>query len=133
MDAIGGVNRTTIENVVAEIGADMSQFPDEDHLSSWAGICPGNEESAGKRLRNRTTRKNRWLRRALTEAAWAAGRTKNSYLDRLKERPCHRNHIHMRAEANETKASWTGPSRSVRNRSLRKLCSHDKVRSATQR
>ena len=51
----------------------------------------------------------------------------------LKERPCHRNHIHMRAEANETKASWTGPSRSVRNRSLRKLCSHDKVRSATQR
>ena len=53
--------------------------------------------------------------------------------ERLKERPCHRNHIHMRAEANETKASWTGPSRSVRNRSLRKLCSHDKVRSATQR
>jgi transposase len=80
LDAIAGVNRTTIENVVAEIGADMSQFPDEHHLSSWAGICPGNEESAGKRLRNRTTRKNRWLRRAITEAAWAAGRTKNSYL-----------------------------------------------------
>ena len=80
LDAIGGVNRTTIENVVAEIGADMSQFPDEHHLSSWAGICPGNEESAGKRLRNRTTRKNRWLRRALVEAAWAAGRTKESYL-----------------------------------------------------
>jgi transposase len=80
LDAIAGVNRTTIENVVAEIGADMSQFPDEHHLSSWAGICPGNEESAGKRLRNRTTRKNRWLRRAITEAAWAAGRTKKSYL-----------------------------------------------------
>jgi transposase len=80
LDAIPGVNRTTIENVVAEIGADMSQFPDEHHLSSWAGICPGNEESAGKRLRNRTTRKNRWLRRAITEAAWAAGRTKDSYL-----------------------------------------------------
>ena len=47
LDAIAGVNRTTIENVVAEIGADMSQFPDEHHLSSWAGICPGNEESAG--------------------------------------------------------------------------------------
>ena len=74
------MNRTTIENVVAEIGADMSQFPDEHQLSSWAGICPGNEESAGKRLRNRTTRKNRWLRRALVEAAWAAGRTKESYL-----------------------------------------------------
>ena len=80
LDAIVGVNRTTIENVVAEIGVDMSVFPDEHHLSSWAGICPGNEESAGKRLRNRTTRKNRWLRRALTEAAWAAGRTKGSYL-----------------------------------------------------
>jgi transposase len=80
LDAIAGVNRTTIENVVAEIGADMSQFPDEHHLSSWAGISPANEESAGKRLRNRTTKKNRWLRRAITEAAWAAARTKNSYL-----------------------------------------------------
>jgi len=80
LDAIAGVNRTTIENVVAEIGADMSQFPDEDHLSSWAGICPGNEESAGKRLQSRTTRKNRWLRRVLVEAVWAAGRTKQIYL-----------------------------------------------------
>jgi transposase len=80
LDAIAGVNRTTIEDVIAEIGVDMSVFPDETHLSSWAGICPGNEESAGKRLRSHTTRKNRWLRRALVEAAWAAGRTKNSYL-----------------------------------------------------
>jgi transposase len=80
LDAIPGVNRTTIENVVAEIGVDMAVYPDEDHLSSWAGICPGNEASAGKRLRTRTTKKNRWLRRALVEAAWAAGRTKHSYL-----------------------------------------------------
>jgi transposase len=80
LDAIAGVNRTTIENVIAEIGVDMSVFPDEHHLSSWAGMCPGNEQSAGKRLRTRTTRKNPWLRRALTEAGWAAGRTKNSYL-----------------------------------------------------
>jgi transposase len=80
LDAITGVNRTTIENVVAEIGVDMSVFPDEHHLSSWAGICPGNEQSAGKRLRSRTTQKNRWLRRALVEAAWAASRTKDSYL-----------------------------------------------------
>jgi transposase len=79
-DAIPGVNRTTIENGVAEIGADMSVFPDEHHLSSWAGIGPGNEESAGKRLRRPTTRKDRWLRRALVEAAWAAGRAKPSYL-----------------------------------------------------
>ena len=68
------------ENLIAKIGVDMSVFPDEHHLSSWAGICPGNEESAGKRLRSRTTRKNRWLRRALVEAAWAAGRAKSSYL-----------------------------------------------------
>jgi transposase len=80
LDAIPGVNRRTVENVVAEIGTDMKWFPDEHHLSSWSGICPGNEESAGKRTRRRTTKGNRWLRRALTEAAWAAGHTKDSYL-----------------------------------------------------
>jgi transposase len=80
LDAIPGVNRRTIENVVAEIGSDMSRFPHDNHLSSWAGMSPGNEESAGKRMRNRTTKGNRWLRRALTEAAWAASRTKGSYL-----------------------------------------------------
>ena len=80
LDAIPGVNRTTIENVVAEIGVDMTAYPDEHHLSSWAGVCPGSEESAGKRLRSHTLRKNRWLRRALVEAAWAASHTKASYL-----------------------------------------------------
>lgn len=58
----------------------MSRFPDEEHLSSWAGTCPGNEESAGKRIRRRTTKGDSWLRSALTEAAWAAGRAKHSYL-----------------------------------------------------
>jgi transposase len=80
LDAIPGVNRTTIENVVAEIGVDMTVYPDEHHLCSWAGVCPGSEESAGRRLRSHTLRKNRWLRRALVEAAWAASRTKTSYL-----------------------------------------------------
>jgi transposase len=80
LDAIPGVNRRTIENVVAEIGSNMGQFPDAEHLSSWAGICPSNDESAGKRKRNRTTKGNRWLRRGLAEAAWAASRTKGSYL-----------------------------------------------------
>jgi transposase len=79
-EAIPGVNRTTIENLIAESGGDRSVSPDDHHLSSWAGICPGNEESAGKRLRSRTTRKNRWLRRALVEAAGATGRTKESSL-----------------------------------------------------
>jgi transposase len=80
LDDIPGVNRTTIENVIAEIGVDMTIFPDEHHLASWTGICPGNEESAGRRLRSRTRKGNRWLRRALAEAAWAASRVKNSYL-----------------------------------------------------
>jgi len=80
LDCIPSVNRVTIENVIAEIGIDMSIFPDEHHLASWCGLCPGNEESAGKRLRSRTRKGNRWLRRALTEAAWAASHLKNSYL-----------------------------------------------------
>jgi transposase len=79
LDRTPGVNRRTVENVVAEIGADMSRFPNADHLSSWAGMSPGNEESAGKRIRNRTTKGNRWLRRALTESAWAASHAKGSY------------------------------------------------------
>jgi transposase len=79
LDRLPGVNRETIENVVAEIGTDMSRFPTDEHIASWAGICPGNEESAGKRSRSRTTKGNVWLRRALAEAAWAAGRTKDSY------------------------------------------------------
>jgi transposase len=80
LDAIPGIDRISIENVIAEIGTDMSVFPDEHHLSSWTGICPGNEESAGKRLRSRTRKGNRWLRRALAEAAWGASHTKGSYL-----------------------------------------------------
>ncbi len=80
LDAIPGVNRTTIENVIAEIGVDMGIFADEHHLASWCGVCPGNEESAGRRLRSRTRHGNRWLRRALVEAAWAASHTKDTYL-----------------------------------------------------
>ncbi len=86
LDGIPGMNRRTIENVVAEIGTDMSRFPDEHHLSSWAGLCPGNEESAGKRISRRTTKGNTWLRGALAEAAWAAGRTKNTYLSAMYRR-----------------------------------------------
>ncbi len=86
LDLIPGVNQRTIENVVAEIGADMTRFPDEQHLSAWAGMSPGNEESAGKRIRSRTTKGDSWLRCALIEAAWAAGRTKHSYLGALYRR-----------------------------------------------
>jgi transposase len=80
LDGIPGLDRTTIENVIAEIGVDMTIYPDEHHLASWCGLCPGNEESAGRRLRSRTRKGNRWLRRALAEAAWAASHVKKSYL-----------------------------------------------------
>jgi transposase len=79
LDKIPGVNQRTIETVVAEIGTDMSRFPTAGHVSSWTGICPGNEESGGKRKRSRTTQGNRWLRRALVESARAAAHAKDSY------------------------------------------------------
>jgi transposase len=80
LDGIPGVNRTMIENVLAETGVDMTIFPDEHHLASWCGMCPGNEESGGRRLRTRTRKGNRWLRRSLVQAAWAASTEKGSYL-----------------------------------------------------
>lgn len=79
LDSIPGISTITIQNVLAEIGPDMSVFPDEHHLASWTGLCPGNEESAGKRLHSAQRHGNRWLRRALSEAAWAASHTKDTY------------------------------------------------------
>ena len=77
---IPGVGVRTAEEVIAEIGTDMSLFPSARHLASWAGQCPGNDRSAGKRRSGQTRHGSKWLDRALTEAAQAATRTKDVYL-----------------------------------------------------
>ena len=77
---IPGVSYRSAQVILAEIGTDMSRFPSAGHLSSWAGMCPGNNESAGKHRSGRTRYGSRWLRIALVEAAQAAGRSKNTYL-----------------------------------------------------
>ncbi len=80
LDAIPGVGRYTAEVLLAEIGPDMSRFPSAAHLASWAGMCPGNYESAGKRQKGKTRKGNKWLRAALLEAGHAAARTQGTYL-----------------------------------------------------
>jgi len=77
---IPGVKQRTAEVLIAEIGVDMSAFPTPKHLASWAGVCPGQNESAGKRRSAKTRKGSKWLRATLTEAANGAARTRNSYL-----------------------------------------------------
>ena len=80
LDTIPGVDRRTAEIILAEIGLDMSQFPSADDLASWAGFAPGNHQSGGKRYSGRTTKGNRPIGVALNQAAWAASRTKDTWL-----------------------------------------------------
>ena len=80
LQTIPGVGERVAEAIVSEIGVDMSRFPTDGHLASWAGMCPGNNESAGKRKSGKTTKGNIHLRAALTQAAWAASHTKQTYL-----------------------------------------------------
>jgi transposase len=86
MDLVPGINQRTAEGVLSEIGVDMNCFPTDGHAASWAGLCPGNNESAGKRKSGKTRKGDRWLRRYLIEAAWAATRKKGSYLSALYHR-----------------------------------------------
>lgn len=83
---IPGVNRRVAEVIIAEIGIDMSRFPTAAHLASWAGMCPGNHQSAGKRQSGKSRPGNKWLQGVLTEAGWAAGRTKNTDLQAMHRR-----------------------------------------------
>src|SRR5205085_1704302 len=85
LDAIPGIGRYVAEALIADAalrapGTDMSRFPTDRHLAAWAGMCPGNRESAGKRQSGKTRKGSPWLRALLVQAAHAAGRTKGTYL-----------------------------------------------------
>jgi transposase len=80
LDSIPGIGRWSAEVILAEIGTDMSRFPTAGHLSSWAGMCPGHDQSAGKQRSGKTRKGSPWLRVTLTEAAYAAGRSNDPYL-----------------------------------------------------
>jgi transposase len=85
-DQLPGINQRIAQIIVAEVGPDLAPFADADHLASWAGLCPGNHESGGKRKSGKTRKGSVWLRRALIEAAHGAARTKNSYFTALYHR-----------------------------------------------
>ncbi|HJZ69911.1 MAG TPA: transposase [Blastocatellia bacterium] len=80
LQTIPGVGEHVAEVIVSEIGTDMTRFPNDKHLSSWAGMCPGNNESAGKRKSGKTTKGSNYLRAGLTQAGWAASHTTMTYL-----------------------------------------------------
>lgn len=80
LQTVPGVERRTAEVIVGEIGVDMSQFPEDRNLCSWAGVCPGNRRSAGKRKPEKIRKGGTWLKPALTEATWAAVKENRSYL-----------------------------------------------------
>jgi len=77
---IPGIQRITAWTLLSELGPDMSRFPDADHLVSWAGLCPGNNISAGKRKSRRTRKGSRWVRRGLCQSVWAVAHAKPNYL-----------------------------------------------------
>lgn len=80
LKTIPGVEQRVAETIVAEVGVDMERFPTHRHISAWTGICPGNNESAGKRKSGKVRKGNRWLKQTLVESAWAESRTKETYL-----------------------------------------------------
>jgi transposase len=86
LDEIAGVGKQSAQVIVAEIGTDMEQFPSAEHLASWAGLCPGNHESAGKKKGGRTRKGNSMLKKTVIQCGKAAGRSKNTYLNSMYRR-----------------------------------------------
>jgi len=80
LSEIPGIEQWAAEVLLAEIGPDMKPFPTAKQLSKWSGMCPGNNESAGKKKSGRTPPGNHWLRQVLVQSAWAASHSKKSYL-----------------------------------------------------
>jgi transposase len=80
LDTITGVGKRAAETIIAEIGVDMSRFPTAGHLASWAGMAPGTNITGGKRHSGKPTKGNAWLRDILTQCAWSAARTRDTYL-----------------------------------------------------
>lgn len=80
LQTIPGVGESAAATIVAEIGVDMERFPSAKHLASWAGLCPGNKQSGGKRMTETTTKGNPWLRGLLGEVVWSISRTRDTYL-----------------------------------------------------
>jgi transposase len=99
LQTIPGVGATAAAAIVAEIGTDMSRFPSAKHLASWAGVCPGNNESGGKRLGSKPTHGDRWLKAVLGEVAWAITRTRDNYLAAQYHRIARRRGKHRAASA----------------------------------
>ena len=80
LDSAPGIGRLLAEQIIAEVGTDMRRFPSEGQLASWAKVCPGNNESAGKRRSGKMGKGSQWLRTALVQAAWAAIKVKDAHL-----------------------------------------------------
>jgi transposase len=94
LQTIPGVRAVAAAAILAEIGTDMSRFPSAKHLASWAGVCPGNKQSGGKRLKGPTTKGNVWLRGVLGEAAWGSVKQRETYFHAQFERLARRRGRH---------------------------------------
>jgi transposase len=94
VQSVVGIGELAAASIIAEIGTDMSRFASDKHIASWAGVCPGNKQSGGKRLSGKTTKGNPYLRAILFEVSWAIAHTKDNYLSTFYHRMARRHGKH---------------------------------------